>query len=235
MTKLAERMQGAVRQTLQEAQASFEALAVGRQEREAGQTGRPGRKSVNGRPRGQGAAPGRDAAAGEPAQGLQAEGQPLWRWMGRLRTHRALAVQKRRSWGQPGVFIRRGSVTHPDFSSNIVGFEWLADKMAFREWMSKLHWQAPTYTIGWGREIHVSPEQDPGPPQKRRSHSEGRVGAGSGWYEVGVRDYPDARTGDQGDIEGDNGLPQELRAPAQPFQIPKVTDDGTGRCFFQTH
>lgn len=41
----------------------------------------------------------------------------------------------------PDESIRRISATEPELSSNIVGFEGVADKTAFREWVSKLRWQ----------------------------------------------------------------------------------------------
>lgn len=49
----------------------------------------------------------------------------------------------------PDDLTRRLSAEDPEFSNNIVGFEWVADKTAFREWMHTLHRQASTHTIGW--------------------------------------------------------------------------------------
>lgn len=49
----------------------------------------------------------------------------------------------------PESLIRRISANGPDFSNDALGFEWVAGKTAFREWMHKLDWQSPTYTIGW--------------------------------------------------------------------------------------
>lgn len=147
-------MQDVVRQTLPEAQASFEALAFGRQETEKGKQDVPEARGSKGDRWGQGATPGGDAAAGEPGQGLQAEGRPLWRWMGRLNTGRGQCrgrgVGGSHCWVySPGRLHPADIGDRPDFNNNIVGFDWVADKTASREWMSKLHWQAPAYMIGW--------------------------------------------------------------------------------------
>lgn len=179
MAKLAERMQDALRHTMQETQASFEALAVGKQETQKGKEDASEARGSRGE-RGDKARRLEEMEPQEsPHKDYKLKANRYGDGLGDYTPDVARAEKEEEEletiiaeYIPPGDFIGRISATDPNFSNNLVGFEWVADKTAFKEWMSKLHWQAPTYTIVLGGGTQVGPEQDRGlhqPPPERRA------------------------------------------------------------------